>query len=330
MLIILSIALGVATLVGTRALATNLNKGAEHAMNPLSDLADLIVVKGQSGVPRELVDRLRHANLPGIKELYPLIIGHIGLPELKNRSVLMLGVEADSPEAITKGDRPWGTIKPSMEALSKYTWRRLQGSMADASLGLVGEGLLKDRGWDPLTEPEILKVRGGAQVDVAVIGSIELKGEAATKLGTDFVVLELKQAARLLYPRRPQLVTQVNIRLQDGADRAALQKEVQQIVGNAGKVRTVDEFNLSVRDVTAGLELGFMVGGAGALMVGLFLVFNVLSVSVAERRHDIGIMRSLGATRGQVARLFIFEAGVLGLLGASSAYRSGGSWPRSL
>src|SRR5262249_23195211 len=89
------------------------------------------------------------------------------------------------------------------------------------------------------------------------------------------------------------------------------------VVGRRGNVRTVEDSNESVRDITKGLQLGFLLGGAGALVVGLFLVYNALSVSVAERRHDIGILRSMGATRGQVARLFIVEALVLGLMGTA-------------
>src|SRR5262249_12845141 len=58
-------------------------------------------------------------------------------------------------------------------------------------------------------------------------------------------------------------------------------------------------------------------GGICALVVGLFLVYNALSVSVAERRHDIGILRSLGATRAQVAGLFTVEALLLGLIGSA-------------
>src|SRR5207302_760936 len=46
------------------------------------------------------------------------------------------------------------------------------------------------------------------------------------------------------------------------------------------------------------------------------LVYNALSVSVAERRHEIGILLSLGATRDQVRRLFAGEAVVLGLTGS--------------
>ena len=41
-----------------------------------------------------------------------------------------------------------------------------------------------------------------------------------------------------------------------------------------------------------------------------------MAVTVAERRHDIGVLRSLGATRGQIAGLFTVEALVLGAAGS--------------
>ncbi len=83
-----------------------------------------------------------------------------------------------------------------------------------------------------------------------------------------------------------------------------------------GQVQSVADTEEMDSDVTGGLELGFSVGGYLVLLVGLFLVYNALSVSVAERRHDIGVLRSVGATRGQIARLFIGEAALLGLAGS--------------
>src|SRR5260370_2015971 len=60
-LIVISIALGVSILVATRALSQNLNKAAQSAVNPLSGLADLLVVNGQSGVPYSLYEKLYDA-----------------------------------------------------------------------------------------------------------------------------------------------------------------------------------------------------------------------------------------------------------------------------
>lgn len=53
-----------------------------------------------------------------------------------------------------------------------------------------------------------------------------------------------------------------------------------------------------------------------ALLVSLFLVYNAVSLSVLERRRQIGILRSVGLTRGAVAGLFASEGVVLGLLGS--------------
>jgi putative ABC transport system permease protein len=81
-------------------------------------------------------------------------------------------------------------------------------------------------------------------------------------------------------------------------------------------VITSENRGQDVHEVMAGLEIGFTLFGLGALVVGLFLVYNALSVTVAERRHDIGILRSLGATRRQIWSLFVGEAALLGSVGS--------------
>jgi putative ABC transport system permease protein len=53
-----------------------------------------------------------------------------------------------------------------------------------------------------------------------------------------------------------------------------------------------------------------------ALVVGAFLIYNTISVSVVRRRAEIGIVRALGASRATVLTAFIGEAASLGLVGA--------------
>jgi putative ABC transport system permease protein len=53
-----------------------------------------------------------------------------------------------------------------------------------------------------------------------------------------------------------------------------------------------------------------------ALVVGAFLIYNTISVSVVRRRAEIGIVRALGASRTTVLTAFIGEAASLGLIGA--------------
>ncbi|HZC65433.1 MAG TPA: FtsX-like permease family protein [Candidatus Dormibacteraeota bacterium] len=52
-----------------------------------------------------------------------------------------------------------------------------------------------------------------------------------------------------------------------------------------------------------------------SLIVGAFLIYNTISVSVVRRRAEIGIVRALGASRGLVLGAFIGEAAIFGLVG---------------
>ena len=53
-----------------------------------------------------------------------------------------------------------------------------------------------------------------------------------------------------------------------------------------------------------------------SLVVGAFLIYNTISMSVVRRRAEIGILRAMGAGRGTVLRLFLAEALLLGVAGA--------------
>ena len=56
-----------------------------------------------------------------------------------------------------------------------------------------------------------------------------------------------------------------------------------------------------------------------ALLVGAFLIYNTISVSVVRRRADIGTVRALGASRRTVLVAFLAEAALFGFVGAAIA-----------
>jgi putative ABC transport system permease protein len=53
-----------------------------------------------------------------------------------------------------------------------------------------------------------------------------------------------------------------------------------------------------------------------SLVVGSFLIYNTISVSVVRRRAEIGIVRALGASRGAILTAFVGEAACFGITGA--------------
>ncbi|OPX66796.1 MAG: macrolide transporter ATP-binding /permease protein [Methanoregulaceae archaeon PtaB.Bin056] len=61
----------------------------------------------------------------------------------------------------------------------------------------------------------------------------------------------------------------------------------------------------------------FLLGiGGVALLVSGVSIQNVMIISVTERTKEIGILRSIGTLRGQVVRMFVYEALVIGSLGS--------------
>ena len=68
-------------------------------------------------------------------------------------------------------------------------------------------------------------------------------------------------------------------------------------------------------DEGMGMVRKFLLGFAGiALLVGAFVIFNTLSITVAQRTREFATLRTLGASRRQVMRSVVLEGFVIGLL----------------
>lgn len=60
-----------------------------------------------------------------------------------------------------------------------------------------------------------------------------------------------------------------------------------------------------------------------ALVVGAFLIYNTISVSVVRRRGEIGVLRALGVTRSGAQGIFLLEATVFGAVGGAIGVLAG-------
>jgi putative ABC transport system permease protein len=55
--------------------------------------------------------------------------------------------------------------------------------------------------------------------------------------------------------------------------------------------------------------------GAVTLIVAAFGIANTMTMAIYERTREIGIMKAIGATNRDVLRIFLFEAGAIGVIG---------------
>ncbi len=72
-----------------------------------------------------------------------------------------------------------------------------------------------------------------------------------------------------------------------------------------------------VADFTKFLQYFLLAFGAVALFVGAFVIFNTLSITVAQRTRELATLRTLGASRRQVRRSVLVEGLVLGIVASA-------------
>jgi putative ABC transport system permease protein len=163
-----------------------------------------------------------------------------------------------------------------------------------------------------------------AQLDVGVGRTITLEGRefrivavlAASEgveliSGGNAVVLPEAAFADRAY-------TQVIVRAESGAQAAAVARDVEAALNTRTEVVEVLELSSIVDQIDEffGLLSAFLLAiGAISLTVAGVSILNVMLMSVRERRQEIGVLRAVGVQRGQVVRLILLEAGLLGAVG---------------
>ena len=93
-----------------------------------------------------------------------------------------------------------------------------------------------------------------------------------------------------------------------------------QVVEDAVKKMGFTTFSIldatrSLRQFFAVLDLFLGIFGSLALAVASIGIVNTLVMAILERRREIGIMKAIGASDGDVKKLFFAEAGAMGVLG---------------
>jgi putative ABC transport system permease protein len=297
-LVLLSIALGVATCVATGVLDASLEKAFQTSATPLAGFADLYVSNGDSGVPAALAEQL--AQVPGVQSAQPLVLQRVALPELGHRSALLLGTDRSADAAPSC----W-TVR--MRQLTSQDYGRMVFFRKMA--------VLLDQELDqelPSDRETVQVLVAGRMEYLQRAGVICSNGPSAAALG-NLLVLSCADAAALL--GRPDLVSRIDLTVAPEADLEEVRRRLEGELAGKARVVTPEQHGRWVEEMVAGIRSGLRLCGAGALAVGLFLVANVLIVSAAERRHDFGIMKSLGAQPWQIGALWAGEAVLLGLAG---------------
>lgn len=157
----------------------------------------------------------------------------------------------------------------------------------------------------------------GGTTKVRVVGILEERG-MSMDLNSDNAIIAGEKLFLGMYGGEDEY-TQVNIVLDDIDDVQYIKKEIDDQMNRKEDEVSVQDSSRMLETMTSTLSTltTFVMAIAGiSLLVAATSIFNVMMMSVTERINEIGIMRSIGTQRGEVRWMFLYEAGILGAVGA--------------
>jgi putative ABC transport system permease protein len=164
----------------------------------------------------------------------------------------------------------------------------------------------------------------GDELGVAALGPVkqyEITGIArfgsADSLGGATIAVFDLPTAQALYQKQRRFDV-ISVAAKEGVSPQKLADEIQPLLPPEAEVQT-GEAQAAADSKSTREDLNFityfLLGfGAIALFVGAFVIFNTLSITVAQRTREFATLRTLGASRRQVLRSVILEGFVIGLL----------------
>ena len=170
------------------------------------------------------------------------------------------------------------------------------------------------------------------RVPYTVIGIAEKQGSAFGMSLDKFAIVPYRAPAHRLV-KRFKVLDGITIQAATMADMVSTMEVVRQAMRIQHRLRpgTPDDFSLQTADsalafwkkIQGYLVLAGVALPAIGLIVGSIVIMNIMLVAVAERTHEIGIRKALGAKRSDILSQFLAESTTLAVIGAAVGIAAG-------
>jgi putative ABC transport system permease protein len=146
-----------------------------------------------------------------------------------------------------------------------------------------------------------------------VVRGLLLDEGPARALQGNFALMDIA-AAQLAFNRLGTL-DRVDVKLKRGLRLDAAEDEIKRKLPQSLMVTRPESGYREVEKMIAAFHFNLSALGSIALLVGLFLIYNTISISVITRREEVGALRAVGASRRLILALFLGEAALLSIIG---------------
>jgi putative ABC transport system permease protein len=311
----LAIVLGVAMVAGTLVVTDTIEKAFDSIFTSGYEQTDAVVAgtkvvewsqTGRAEVPAEVLERVR------------------ALPEVEAAAGTILDLSGDSNQAkildkqgevIQTQNPTFGLgVDPADVRFSPFTlvegdWAAGPGEVVIDLNTADGEGFrVGDR----------VQIAGeGPLRDYTLTGIVRF-GDVASLGGATIALFDVATAREVLGKTG---FDAISIAAKDGVAQDDLLAAVREVVPATTVVRTgaeqADEDSAGIGEFVTFIRIFLLAFGGIALFVGAFVIFNTLSITVAQRTKELGTLRTLGASRRQVLRSVLLEGLALGLVASA-------------
>ena len=316
LLTILGIAVGIATVILLTAMGEGLRQFALGEFTQFG--TNLIAIHpgktttlggsiGQISTNRPLtIDDARVLQrMPELSGVVPMIQGN-ALVEAgaRQRRTMVFGVSADMPQTY-RMEVAFGNFLPDQDytsaqplaVLGHRTWRELFGQR----------------------NPLGTKVRIGVD-SFRIIGVMKSKGQFLGFDLDDSLYVPVGRASAL-FDREG--LHEIDVLYREGLEARQVKRQLRRTLR---ALHGQEDFSLTSQDQmldVLGSILGVLTAGVAALggislLVGAIGIATIMTIALAERTAEIGLLRALGARRRDILRCFLLEAAVLGGVGGAA------------
>jgi putative ABC transport system permease protein len=295
---ILGVAIGVAVFLSIRL--TN-----AQTMLSFQESVDLVLGKSNAVIHAEGMsfDEKHFKKLLTLRKwikVYPVIEGY-GVESSTGEVVEILGTDLLQDSGIR--DFSLKTVEPDLKGLLPII--------------MDPQGIVLPEKFIPGTQfhpgDSIRFLINGQPRDLKVTAVLENKG-IAKALNGNFAMMDIA-AAQLALNKLAKL-DRIDVEFLVDSDFDRMQEKIAAVLPDFLSIDRPDRKNKQVEKMLRAFQYNLTALSFVALLVALYLIYNMIALSVVRRRMEIGTLRALGATPTLIAVIFFLEAGIIGTAGS--------------
>jgi len=300
-LAVLGVALGITVFVAVQVANYSVLASFSASLDAVSGKANLQIRGGANGLPEATFVRLKQKRDKRILAATPLLARTLYSPTLKT-TLLVLGVDIFSEADFRDYEFNTGDAEVAKGQPGRF--------LTDPTAIVISRELAQRHGLKP---GSTLEVYAGVERKRFKVYAL-LVGDAMGKAyGGDFAILDIA-AAQEAFSELGRLA-RIDLRV-DEAQLDAVAHDLKAILPADATVQRPAQRGAQVSAMLSAFQLNLTALSCIAVFVGAFLIYNAIASAVVRRRPEAGILRAVGASRGQLRRLFLVEAAFIGFIGS--------------